>query len=51
MLEWANDENSMEAIRKRSAAKYMDQENDNRKKRKISKVVDESRMKFESIAE
>ncbi|VVB12398.1 unnamed protein product [Arabis nemorensis] len=51
VLEWANDENSMEAIRKRSAAKYMDQENDNRKKRKSSKVVDESRMKFESIAE
>ncbi|EOA16005.1 hypothetical protein CARUB_v10004134mg [Capsella rubella] len=50
VLEWANDDNSMEAIRKRSAAK-MDQENDNAKKRKSLKVVDESRMKFERIAE
>ncbi|CAL9226089.1 unnamed protein product [Arabidopsis halleri] len=40
VLEWANDDNSMEAIRKRSAAK-LDEENDKAKKRKRSKVVDE----------
>ncbi|KAL1195109.1 Polyadenylate-binding protein 6 [Cardamine amara subsp. amara] len=51
VIEWANDDNSMEAIRARSAAKYMDQENDNPKKRKSSTVLDESKMKFERIAE
>ncbi|XP_010434383.1 PREDICTED: multiple RNA-binding domain-containing protein 1 isoform X3 [Camelina sativa] len=50
VLEWAKDDNSMEAIRKRSAAK-MDQDNDNAKRRKKTKVVDESSMKFERIAE
>ncbi|KAG7547186.1 RNA recognition motif domain [Arabidopsis suecica] len=42
VLEWANDDNSMEAIRKRSAAK-LDEENDNAKKRKSSKAVDEGK--------
>ncbi|ESQ55405.1 hypothetical protein EUTSA_v10024436mg [Eutrema salsugineum] len=36
VLEWANDDNSMKAIRDRSAAKYLDQENDNPKKRRIA---------------
>lgn len=39
VLEWANDDNSMEAIRKRSAAKF-DEENDNARKRKSSKAVE-----------
>ncbi|XP_056849505.1 multiple RNA-binding domain-containing protein 1 [Raphanus sativus] len=40
VLEWAKDDNSMKAIRVRSAAKYIDQEYDNpRKLRRCSTVV------------
>ncbi|XP_010529287.1 PREDICTED: multiple RNA-binding domain-containing protein 1 isoform X2 [Tarenaya hassleriana] len=57
LLEWAEDDESMEKKRKRSAAKYMDEqslfENPSKalKKGKRTEVVDESRMKFERIAE
>ncbi|CAH2078516.1 unnamed protein product, partial [Thlaspi arvense] len=34
VLEWANDDKSMEETRRRSAAKYMEQENDNNAKRR-----------------
>ncbi|XP_010491106.1 PREDICTED: multiple RNA-binding domain-containing protein 1-like [Camelina sativa] len=47
VLEWKKeDDKSMEAIRKSSPAKYVDQENDNPKKRKRSAVVGERRMKL-----
>ncbi|CAN8274460.1 unnamed protein product [Cochlearia groenlandica] len=45
VIELANDDDSMEAIRARSAAKYMDQENGNSKKRKSSADIGESRKK------
>ncbi|KFK24909.1 hypothetical protein AALP_AA8G040800, partial [Arabis alpina] len=51
VLEWANDDNSMKAIRARSGAKYMDQENNNLKKRKSPTVLDKSRFKVKRIAE
>ncbi|XP_010491251.1 PREDICTED: probable RNA-binding protein 19 [Camelina sativa] len=45
VLEWKKDDDkSMEAIRKSCAAKYVDQENDNPKKRKRSAVVGERRI-------
>lgn len=34
VLEWANDDISMEEKRRRSAAKYLDQENDTPKRRR-----------------
>jgi len=43
VLEWARDDESMEAIQKSCAAKYMGQENDNPKKRKSSTVVGSGR--------
>ncbi|CAH2074076.1 unnamed protein product, partial [Thlaspi arvense] len=47
VLGWANDDNdSMKALRDRSGAKYMDQENDKPKKRKSSAGFDESRTTF-----
>ncbi|KAL9809430.1 hypothetical protein AtNW77_Chr5g0088821 [Arabidopsis thaliana] len=39
VIEWKKVDNSMKAIRYRSAAKYVDQENNNPKKRKSSTVV------------
>lgn len=51
MLEWVKDDKSMKASQKSSAAKYVDQENDNPKKRKSSTVVGERKMKFKGIAE
>ncbi|KFK24908.1 hypothetical protein AALP_AA8G040600 [Arabis alpina] len=50
LLEWANDDYGMNENRARSGRKYMNQENNNPKKRKSQTIVDKSRVKLKRIA-